>query len=204
MNLIEILKEYFKENKDEDKFEVYLLDEIDNKYQIYKSNIEHYSTFILIGDNTNNDTLCLKPDGSLLNNKDCIIKPVNNSWEFYLQKYKLRACDKLKDVKSCYMLCSEYSVCSMGAYPTKFIKDKIELLYIFSCIRQFDSNIYGNMDSKNNISIGVNPNGVVLTNSHPSVIPWFNFDTEYHAKLFIEDNNDLLYKYFKDESDKID
>lgn len=197
MNLIEILKEYFKENKDEDKFEVYLLNDINNKYPIYKNHVEKYSTFIIIGDNT--DTLCLKPDGSLLNNKECIIKPVKQSWGFYLQQYKLRACDKLKDLSACYSVCNEYANHSISAYPTKFIKDKIELLYIFSCIRQFDSNIYGNIDNKNNISIGINPNGVVLTNNHSSVIPWFNFDTEYHAKLFIEDNRDLLYKYFKDE-----
>ena len=197
MNLIEVLREYFKENKDEDKFEVYLLDDINNKYPIYKNLVEKYSTFIIIGDNT--DTLCLKPDGSILNNKDCIIKPVGNSWEFYLQKYKLRACDKLKDLSSCYEVCNEYGNHSISAYPSKFIKDKIELLYILSCIRQFDNNVYGNMDNKNNISIGVNPNGVVLTNNHSSTIPWFNFDTEYHAKLFIEENSDLLYKYFKDE-----
>lgn len=202
MNLIEILREYFKENKDEDKFEVYALNDKSIKYQIYKNDIERYSTFILIY--TSNCSATLNPDGSFLDNKICIIKPVKNSWGFYLQQYKLRACDKLKDLSACYSVCNEYANHSISAYPTKFIKDKLESLYILSCIRQFDSNIYGNMDNKNNISIGVNPNGVVLTNNHCSVIPWFNFDTEYHAKLFIEDNNDLLYKYFKDESDKID
>ena len=197
MNLIEVLREYFKENKDEDKFEVYLLHDLNNKYPILKGSIEKYSTFIVVG--TDGNTLCLNPDGSILNNKDCIIKPVKNSWEFYLQQYKLRACDKIKDLSTCYSVCNEYGNHSISAYPTKFIKDKIELLYIFSCIRQFDSNIYGNIDNKNNISIGINPYDVVLPNNHRSVIPWFNFDTEYHAKLFIEDNRDLLYKYFKDE-----
>lgn len=202
MNLIEVLREYFKENKDEDKFEVYLLHDLINKYSILKCNIEKYSTFIVVS--TDGGTLCLNPDGSVLNNKECIIKSVKHSWGFYLQQYKLRACDKIKDLSTCYSVCNEYGNHSISAYPSKFIKDKIELLYIFSCIRQFDSNVYGNMDNKNNISIGVNPNGIVLTNNHYSVIPWFNFDTEYHAKLFIEDNRDLLYKYFKDESDKID
>lgn len=206
MNVKDIIKAYFEENKEEVKFRLVLKCDTSTTLYVIRSDVFQYDSFLIAKPDTNDSSIYLNIYGGICSSNISLVNPVEHDWEYYLTKYKLKYSDVIKNTKDCNKLNKiNTEEMNIAWFPSEYAERKIKALFKIATIRENDAERYGpvvpllkllNEENKDKWSISIDEDHNVAICSWLSYLPWLNFDTEKEVKRFFNDNAELIREYF--------
>ena len=130
MNVKDIIKAYFEENKEEVKFRLVLKCDTSTTLYVIRSDVFQYDSFLIAKPDTNDSSIYLNIYGGICSSNISLVNPVEHDWEYYLTKYKLKYSDVIKNTKDCNKLNKiNTEEMNIAWFPSEYAERKIKALF---------------------------------------------------------------------------